>query len=228
MKNKFILITLIFFIIFSFLLSSFSLANFEFDFENKHYSLPDFEHFQHFFIVQNGSVIDVWSFEDTSSVKCWWTGDSINPQNHTGSCSGSNVYWIRISGSNINYLKKNVFYSGAFGFNGKMLYSTFDVKDREGFIFFNKTEKKAFIENKEQISTGKFDKVVVNAADYTNKEIYLLTYYFSENTDNPMDSLYPRKQIQLKLGNQFFAGSRDEKAIYEVPLGHTGIDLVER
>lgn len=117
---------------------------------------------------------------------------------------------------------------GSTDYDFHAVYTTFDVKDSNGNIVFDKVKNKAFIENKEQIGTGKFDKVVVNAADYTNKELYLLTYWFTENTDNPFETMLPRKIIPLKLLNSFYVGTKNEKAIYEVPFGHTGIDLVER
>lgn len=108
------------------------------------------------------------------------------------------------------------------------IYTNHEIKDTYGNIVFNKSKNNAFIENKEQIETGKFDKVIVNAADYTNKELYLLTYWFTENTDNLFETMLPRKIISLKTLNNFYVGTKNEKAIYEVPFGHTGIDLVER
>lgn len=110
-----------------------------------------------------------------------------------------------------------------------VLYSNYDIKDiNDNIIFKSTVSKNAFIENKEQITTGKFDKVIINAADYTSKEFYLLTYYYSENTDNPFYVMLPRKIIDLKIHNNFFVGTKNEKAIYEVPLSHTGIELKER
>ena len=141
-----------------------------------------------------------------------------------------NCYWYRFYAKTgeLYCFYDNSYISPSTGSMGSILYSTFDIKDENGLILFNKAKQNATIENKEQIQTGKFDKVIINAADYTDKEFYLLTYYYSENTDNPFDVMLPRKIIDLKIHNSFYVGTKNEKAIYEVPLSHTGIELKER
>lgn len=251
MKNKFILITLIFFIIFSFLLSSFSFA-IDYDDNGNTVTFPDFEFPEgttDYVIFNYGSNREYYMFgfssKETAS-KCYLYFNSsgsvsfIIPRTQTYWCAKYDAAfpdfgWRGSSGKeDFKWLTAQNAYSGdshTVGHtagNYHSVYSTFDIKDGNGNVVFDKVKNKAFIENKEQIQTGKFDKVVVNAADYTNKELYLLTYWFTENTDNPFETMLPRKIILLKTLNNFYVGTKNEKAIYEVPFGHTGIDLVER
>lgn len=241
MKNKFILITLIFFIIFSFLLSSFSFAaeaRFEFDYNNEHFSFPTFDHSKNFIIYRNGTSITLLHFADSVDVSKFYydaeasyTNRLVLLDNKVSYCKAQydksymdewyNVQYPNFTtfNSTVNYCKLPC---------AEIIYSTFDVKNYAGEIIFGKYKNKAFIENKSQIETGKFDKVIVNSSDYTSNELYLLTYWFTENTDNPFETMLPRKIIPLKTLNNFYVGTKNEKAIYEVPFGYTGIDLVER
>lgn len=168
------------------------------------------------------TVGDVWTAYTSLVASGWspWLSFSsyMEPFKWYSSNSASNFFPLSLPGSA---------YCGE-GFGYHVLYSTFDVKDQNGNIVAEKVKDKPFIVNKEQIQTGKFDKVVINAADYTNQELYLLTYWFTENTDNPFETMLPRKIIPLKVLNEFYVGTQNEKAIYEVSFGHTGIDLVER
>lgn len=243
MKSKFILVTLIFFILFSFLLSSYSAANIEFDYFDEHYSLPELNLHENTFVYFNGAKFDgfdIFSFSGSDSQMSFRKStddkypNSVN-FSFVAEAEGSYVYWYRydIKSKTFSCLYDNQFYQKGKGFSGGnitgvFVYSTFDLKDNNGLVFFNKVNQSAFIENKSQIETGKFTKVIINAADYTDREFYLLTYYYSENTDNPFDVMIPRKIIDLKIHNNFYVGTKNEKAIYEVPLSHTGIELKER
>lgn len=250
MKNKFILITLIFFIIFSFLLSSFSFA-IDYDDNGNTITFPDFEFPEgttDYVIFNYGNNREYFMFgfssKETAS-KCYlfYSGAVVSfiiPRNEVyWFAKYDNAFpdfgWMNSGGKECfkwltaqNAYLGDSYTVGNTSVNYHSVYSTFDIKDGNGNIVFDKVKNKAFIGNKEQIETGKFDKVVVNAADYTNKELYLLTYWFTENTDNSFETMLPRKIISLKLLNSFYVGTKNEKAIYEVPFGHTGIDLVER
>lgn len=241
MKNKFIFIALIFFIIFSFWLSSFSFvaaaeSKFEFDYNNEHFSFPDFERAENVIVYRGRSrpnELIAISFDNSVDLSKFYYNTKAEYLSQKLVSTGGAISYYRAT-YNIGYSTDwyntypNYYMTSTVLACDEIIYSNFDVMDEKGNIFFHKPIQNAFIENKEQIETGKFDKVIVNAADYTSNELYLLSFYYSENTENPFDTMLPRKTIPLKLLNNFYVGTKSEKAIYEVPLAYTGIDLKER
>lgn len=221
MKNKIILVTLIFFVIFSF--CSFSFA---FSFKDE---LRDFSFNNDDVICPENSYILVYYNSNSNSYSyiCASKEFHINVKCETDYyyeyvLYKNQTFWQAIKDNNPRA------FTLSDTIKNKVVYTNYDLKDENGFVIFHKPIQNAFIQNKESIQSGKFDKVVVNAADYTNKELYLLTYWFTENTDNSFETMLPRKIILLKILNNFYVGTKNEKAIYEVPFGYTGIDLVER
>lgn len=120
-----------------------------------------------------------------------------------------------------------------FGGVPDFFWSNFDIKDKDGnLIFGNSSIVKPYFENKNVLSTGKFDKIIIKSGDYNHhsqQEFYLFTYYYSNMVDDNLGGLYSRKRILLDgTLNQYFVGADSNGYYtYEVPLSVTGIDLVE-
>lgn len=111
------------------------------------------------------------------------------------------------------------------GFEESYIFRNYNVSYQNLFFGANILSN-PFIVNKEDISSGKFDKVVINAQDYNHRDFYLFSYYYSDNT---IESIYPRKIIHLNAAEiDYFVGSNETgNYMYEIPLSATGIDLVE-
>jgi len=140
MKSKFLFIFLVVLILLN-IFTVYSSASFDFKYNDKLYSLPDFKHFDDFIIWQNGSVIDIWSFSDFSDVRFKLKEGDYNFNADGSYPVGVYSYWVRIdSKNNVSYLHDNklITVSSSFGGNGNLLYSTVDLKDFDGNVVFQR------------------------------------------------------------------------------------------
>ncbi len=166
MKNK-ILISLIF-LICIFLIPSFCAASFDFNFDGKDYSLPDFLHFDDFFIVKYDFGIDIISFE--SFVDCY-VKKSSSSDGYDFLYKTSAFYWSRLYNGNSSY---NILHNGEIKKGGILstgggtfIYSTFDMRTEEGDIIFDSSTK------------IKFNLTVEPTEKTTNVPVVIHTDYYS-------------------------------------------------
>lgn len=210
MTRKIIILTLLFFVIFSFCLSPFVSANFEFDFGSTHYTLQDFKHFDNFFIVENGDYIDIWSFENPESLFVYEDFSVQYPNRYSISFRGeSYVYWVRTrnNSTSLNYLYDNTYSKGfASGFMGNFLYSTFDIYDLDGNLFHpNDSVTNPYIVNKEDVFTGNFKNLIINTGDFSIDDgfVLIVNELAPLKVDDLQTNYYPTVSKMLDLDNTF-------------------------
>lgn len=144
-KNK---ILIAFFVIFIFFyLTTSCSATFDFTYNDKNYSIPTLECYEDFFITDQDLYFDLWSFSNEPSTLYFFNSPlDYAPNNIIGGFSanaiGTSVYWYRITKSNnsVKCFYDNSFYSSGksftFGSSNGIAYSTYDLYDKEGNIFF--------------------------------------------------------------------------------------------
>ena len=145
MKNKILFMFLL--LICIFLIPSFCSASFDFSYNDKDYSLPDFEQYENVFIFFNNTDLDgfdIYTFSGSvSQFKFYkdsadWAPDRISLSFLAGQ-SGSylSLYRYNIKTGSMSCLTDKKFYDEGKGFaggnsSGLFVYSTFDIIDREG------------------------------------------------------------------------------------------------
>ena len=245
MKNNFIIITLLFFILFSFILSFFtSVSGFSFEYDNVTYDFGDIDLYEYTVAIPsfyNGNLASffIYTFKEEPFIKSY-TNNSKNlfglfPKSSTSEF----IRYLRVSSFEGVGFSSKVEYSNYYENYALIskdslmnsLYCNFNIKDDKGnIVFYEKLPfTKPFIVNKEEVKTGKFNNVVINAGDYKlpTDEVYLLSYYYSNNVDDNLGGLYPRKEIMLKYNCDYYVGASNERYVYEVPMSNLGIDLKE-
>ncbi len=203
MKNKFILITLIFFIIFSFSLSSFSSAiNIKFTYNDKNYEISDFEHYDNFVVGINYSFLDIYSFSsDNVKLLGYDNPNSTYLSNvsfsFTAGEGGCNVCWTRIdknSGKTISVLyKDNLFVAGkgaATSFGYGFAYSTMNIYDQQNNLFFGKVNSNPFVVNRDEVFSGNFKSLVINTGDFSINDNLTLSVNELRPVSNGSDFTY--------------------------------------
>lgn len=112
----------------------------------------------------------------------------------------------------------------------KFVYSNYDIVGTDGKVLFESNAvTNPFFVNQQEIESGKFDKVAINAGDYKDTDLYLITYYYPADFTEEASyyEVHPRAEIRLNIGSEYCVLATDEKVTYEVPLANTKVNLVE-
>lgn len=154
MKNKFIFIILLFLLLFSAFLSTFSSASFIFTHNDKNYTFPDFEHEDYFLIYKMPSSTGfvIYSFSNFKDFSYYSFIKSTNPS------SSSSVYFKPVEGQSIHQITYHYNMNssgklvkineiditnnlGAFSiFEEYIIFSSFDFLDSDKNIIFDKNK----------------------------------------------------------------------------------------
>lgn len=237
MKSK-VVFLFVFLALFSFVISSFSFAvTIDFlEVDGKQIDASKVEFTDRWFMVwyygsgslANTKIYTIYVVKDDSSVNASGSGVYIDGSVFCYSCYNS-----QNSFSSMGSLS-GVFLAGTKNVDN-FIYSSFDILNSDGSVYYGKNydivNNPSFV-NKEQITTGKFDKIVINSGEYNHygqQTFDFYSYYYSTSDVVDYNNLGPRVRITLDgPSNQYFVGSNDTgDYIYEIPLSATGIDLVE-
>ncbi len=191
MKNKFILITLIFFIIFSFLLSSVCSANFIVNYEGKKLDFGDIEeNLKEFTFVfpyhYKGEFQYLMLFSSTIEPVVL-PNDLVRVR---GTCfqGAYDNGKFRVLRNNVEYNSDTAFSVSSMGTG--LIYSTFNLKDLDGNIVFKEVGKNPFIVNKDEVTSGNFKSLVINTGDFSIDDNLTLSVNELRPVSNGSDFTY--------------------------------------
>lgn len=147
--------------------------------------------------------------------------------------SVQDLLMFQISSNSWSYYKTFSSSSGA-GYNLKAVYTTTDILNKSSntvvYSGISKELEKPYIENTlDVLSTGNFDYLVINSADFVAEnwqDFYLLCYDYSSESSDSL-SIYPRKEIKIEGGNSsiYYTNNYDGSYIFMIPSAVLGLNF---
>lgn len=237
MKKLIVILSLFLLLINIFIVSSY--ANFDFEYNDNSYSIPDLpvDGNEHYVFFCDGSYCSYITSSEVMTCKLY---SSLS--------SGKQQYYLKVTNGNMYFLdlsegKWEKRFTNHNGYNGYFLNyvefyiaSSESISDEEGNVIFKSTAQPkfnvpSFLNSQEELESGKFDYLKITSGDFNtsdNQDFYLFSYYYSNDIDD-VDSIYPRKEILLNgPSNKYYVGwASDGTYRYNIPFGELGIDLKE-
>lgn len=182
-----------------------SAGSIKFSFKGIDYNLSGDEYYDNFFVMTTGYWVLVFSFSNinfnsfsaihySNDGSAEWTSDAsrFSFLAGNGGCYVTRSMFRtttgELSSSSTTFYEegKGATFSAQQGF----IFSTFDIKDKDGNIFFKGVGKNPFIVNRDEICTGNFKSLVINTGDFSIEDNLTLSVNELRPIQNGSDFTY--------------------------------------
>lgn len=104
------------------------------------------------------------------------------------------------------------------------IYTNFDLTDPSGNLITSKRPIKypEITTSLEELQNLSFNNLSLNANDFSDQDVYLLTYDYTNSSLQDVEALYPKKEILINKDSQYYARNNSPYTYY-IPRSDLGI-----